>query len=167
MLTNNNASAWDAELEMTDGPHEQPWSCAKCDTDKEFKDRKVEIQEKNVGWSGKDCSKIKNYVIDKTFTEVGGDTEASCHEEGEVFARIKAQDAEDLEALRDNVRQHEEIFKEKEKQTESPQTGERLDHDKIGKMIGCGSNIDLLKSRIGGTVWHGINVYVEKVRNTI
>ena len=145
-------SAWDAET--NDGwSHEQPCSCAKCDTDKEFKDvLKVEIQEKNVGWfAGKDCSKIKNYIIDKTFKEVGGDTELFCEvvtKEGDVFVRIKAQDAKGLEALRDNVRRHEEIFKEKEKQTRL-RFRARLDHDKIGKMIGSrGSNIDLLRNEI-------------------
>ena len=153
-------SAWDAET--NDGwSHEQPCSCAKCgtdtdtdtDTDKEFKDvLKVEIQEKNVGWfAGKDCSKIKNYIIDKTFEEVGGDTELFCEvvtKEGDVFVRIKAQDAKGLEALRENVRRHEEIFKEKEKQTRL-RFRARLDHDKIGKMIGSrGSNIDLLRNEI-------------------
>lgn len=145
-------SAWDAET--NDGwSHEQPCSCDKCDTDKEFKGvLKIDIQEKNVGWfAGKDCSKIKNYVIDKTFTEVGGDTELFCEvvtKEGEVFARIKAQDASGLEALRANVRRHEEIFKEKEKQTRL-RFRARLDHNKIGKMIGSqGSNIDLLRNQI-------------------
>lgn len=145
-------SAWDAET--NDGwSHEQPCSCAKCDTDKEFKDvLKVEIQEKNVGWfAGKDCSKIKNYIIDKTFEEVGGDTELFCEvvtKEGDVFVRIKAQDAKGLEALRENVRRHEEIFKEKEKQTRL-RFRARLDHDKIGKMIGShGSNINLLRNEI-------------------
>tara|TARA_X000000950_G_C13779234_1_gene604356 strand:- start:197 stop:889 length:693 start_codon:yes stop_codon:yes gene_type:complete len=145
-------SAWDAET--NDGwSHEQTFSCDKCDTDKEFKGvLKIDIQEKNVGWfAGKDCSKIKNYVIDKTFTEVGGDTELFCEvvtKEGEVFARIKAQDAKGLEALRENVLRHEEIFKEKEKQTRL-RFRTRLDHDKIGKMIGSrGSNIDLLRNQI-------------------
>ena len=132
---------------------EQPCSFEGSGSDKEFKDvLKVEIQEKNVGWfAGKDCSKIKNYIIVRTFEEVGGNSELFCEvvtKEGDVFVRIKAQDAESLEALRKNVRRHEEIFKEKEKQTRF-RFRARLDHDKIGKMIGSrGSNIDLLRNDI-------------------
>ena len=159
-------SAWEATT--NDGwAHEQPCSCDKCDTDKGFKDvLNIDIQEKNVGWfSGKDGSKIKNYVIDKTFKEVGGDTELYCEvetKEGEVFARIKAQDAKGLEALRENVRRHEEIFKEKEKQTRI-MFRTRLDHNKIGTMIGShGSNIERLRNQIKRDciLFHD-NVYVK------
>ena len=116
---------------------------------------KLTITKEDVGpFVGKGGNKIKNFVIEKTRSQVEDDTNLYCSiitKGSDAFARLKAVDQGTMEKLKENLMTHQgHCLKMKKFQGQTRFVFKtNLEHFKIAKFIGrSGSNIQKLKDKI-------------------
>ena len=116
---------------------------------------KLTITKEDVGpFVGKGGNKIKNFVIEKTRSQVEDDTNLFCSiitKGSDAFARLKAVDQGTMEKLKENLMTHQgHCLKMKKFQGQTRFVFKtNLEHFKIAKFIGrSGSNIQKLKDKI-------------------
>ena len=116
---------------------------------------KLTLTKEDIGpFVGKGGNKIKNFVIEKTRSQVDDDTSLFCSivtKGTEAFARLKAEDEEAMSKLKENLMTHQEhCQKMKRFQGQTRFVFKtNLEHFKIAKFIGRGgNNIRTLKDMI-------------------
>ena len=116
---------------------------------------KLTITKEDVGpFVGKGGNKIKDFVIDKTRSQVEDDTDLFCSiitKGSDAFARLKAVDQGTMEKLKENLMTHQgHCLKMKKFAGQTRFVFKtNLEHFKIAKFIGRkGSNIQKLKDKI-------------------
>ena len=116
---------------------------------------KLTITKEDVGpFVGKGGNKIKNFVIEKTRSQVEDDTNLFCSiitKGSDAFARLKAVDQGTMEKLKENLMTHQgHCLKMKKFQGQTRFVFKtNLEHFKIAKFIGrSGNNIKKLKDKI-------------------
>ena len=116
---------------------------------------RLTITKEDVGpFVGKGGNKIKNFVIEKTRSQVEDDTDLFCSiitKGSDAFARLKAVDQGTMEKLKENLMTHQgHCLKMKKFQGQTRFVFKtNLEHFKIAKFIGrSGNNIKKLKDKI-------------------